>query len=375
MSAKPETLSATVLRDQAAILALEAEWDRLLAASRADTVFLSWDWVRTWLDVAGPSVRPLVVAVRTPDGRLVGLGPHYVSDFRLGRVLPCRILRILGDYASGAECLDWIVDAELEEPVSLAIAQALARHGGWDALWMPFATGWTGAERRVLAASRAAGLQGRERGNEFGVVSLPSTFAQYLASLSRNARSMLSRRAKALEEEGGIGFDACTDAAALPALLQDLFRLNHLRWRSAGQDGTFVRKPMEARFYERFAPVALDRGWLRLYVARVKGEVKAVQYGYAYKGAFLQVQEGFDPDAPQGLGNVLRSRVVERCIAEGLSAYDFLGEYTEHKRRWGAEKREGHDFFVCGPGPRGRLLFQLGVWPTGRYLRPSRLPG
>lgn len=368
-------LAVNVIRHQDAFLALEPEWNQLLRASRADEIFLSWEWVHTWCQVVRPWVRLFVVTVRDRDGRLVGIAPHYLADFRLLGVVPYKILRTLGDYASGAEYLDWIVDAGLEAPVSNALAQTLARHGShWDGIWMPFVPGWTGASQRVLEACQAAGLKGRKRSQDFGLVNLPAGFPQYLAALSRNARSMLSRRGRALDDEG-FAFDACTDRAALPSALDDLFRLNHLRWRSAGQDGTFVRKPLEARFYSEFAPVALARGWLRLFSARIKGEIKAVQYGYVYKGAFLQVQEGFDPAAPQGLGNVLRSRVIESCIGEGLAVYDFLAGYTDHKRRWGAVRRDGHDFFISGGGVKGRLLSQGGLWPTGRYLRPVRLPG
>lgn len=363
-----------VIRDRESFLALAPEWNDLLRASRADAIFLSFEWMQCWLQAVHPSVRLFVITVRDRAGRLVGIAPHHVASFRLGRVLPYRILRILGDYASGAEYLDWIVDASEEEPVCAAIAQTLARHdSSWDCIWMPFVAGWTGASERVLAACRAAGLFARERAHEFGLVSLPAAFPQYLATLSRNARSMLSRRGRALDEEG-FAFDAAVDPGALPQLLEELFRLNHLRWRSTGQDGTFVRKPLEARFYGAFAPIALARGWLRLYSARIKGQVRAIQYGYAYKNAYLQVQEGFDPEGPDGLGNVLRSRAIERCIGEGLEGYDFLAGYTEHKRRWGAARRDGHDFFICGRAAKSRLLFKGGFWPTGRFLKPVDLP-
>jgi hypothetical protein len=71
---------------------------------------------------------------------------------------------------------------------------------------------------------------------------------------------------------------------------------------------------------------------------------------------------------------VLRSQVIEHCIANGIEAYDFLAGYTDHKRRWGAACRTGHDFFVIGPGRRNDFLYHAGIWPTGRYLRPTRLP-
>jgi CelD/BcsL family acetyltransferase involved in cellulose biosynthesis len=62
--------------------------------------------------------------------------------------------------------------------------------------------------------------------------------------------------------------------------------------------------------------------------------------------------------------------VIEACIGEGLSTYDFLGTHTEHKRRWLAQPRRGHDLVVANRTATGAGLHALGVWPTGRYLRP-----
>jgi CelD/BcsL family acetyltransferase involved in cellulose biosynthesis len=367
-------LTAQVLRSWDELRALEPEWNPLLRSSRADTVFLTWEWVKTWAQVVSPPVRPFVVTIRDAEGRLLGLAPYYHARFRLVGLVPYRALRILGDYGSGAEYLDWIVDAEREGPVSQAIAEALAAHGrSWDCIWMPFVAGWDGALERVLGTCRAAGLRGFERPNHFGFLELPGDFAAYLATLSSNARSMLSRRRRTLGQQG-LEVQACSDPEAVPAFLEALFRLNHLRWQSIGRQGSFTRKRLAARFYAQFAPLALKEGWLRFFAARLDGEAKAMQYGYLYRNTFLQMQEGFDPEAPNGLGNVLRSRVIEHCIGEGVAAYDFLAGYTDHKRRWGAHLRRGHDFFLMGPGVKNDLLFRAGLWPTGRYLRPVHLP-
>ena len=102
---------------------------------------------------------------------------------------------------------------------------------------------------------------------------------------------------------------------------------------------------------------------------RIDGVVRAVQYGYAYRDTFLQVQEGYDPAGPDGIGNLLREQVFNTCIAEGLRTYDFMGEFTEHKRRWGSVRRIGSDVFTGHRSLKNRALFTRPVWPTGRYLR------
>ena len=368
-----ESLIVDVLADWASVVRLEPEWNRLLGCSHSDTLFLTWEWISAWAAVLGDAVQPFVLAARTADGQLVGLAPFYRSLTCLFGCLPFRALRILGDRHSGAEYGDWILAKGLEQEAARALARALAAaHASWDCIWMPNLSGWTGARDRIVPACGEAGLCTRERSIEFSRVSLPPRYEEFWNALSRNMRSVIRRQGKKAAAQGAT-LETCATADSLQEWVEALATLNHSRWATVGQMGTFKRKPMELAFYRRFTALAFARGWLRMFGLRENGAKRAVQIGYAYKDSFLQLQEGFDPTATPGLGNVLRARVIEACIAEGLTTYDFLGEHSEHKRRWLAEMRRGFDLFISHRGLRSTFLRALGVWPSGRFLRPERI--
>ena len=72
----------------------------------------------------------------------------------------------------------------------------------------------------------------------------------------------------------------------------------------------------------------------------------------------------------------VRPRLALCCVsrtAEGIKAYDFLGEMTEHKRAWLAKERTGCDLFIGHRTIKNRLLFSGEIWPTGRFLRQAPL--
>ena len=61
--------------------------------------------------------------------------------------------------------------------------------------------------------------------------------------------------------------------------------------------------------------------------------------------------------------------VIEQCIDAGVQDYDFLGGVSEHKRRWGAQERDGCDLFIAHPSKlKNKLLFSTEVWPSGRFI-------
>ena len=366
-----DTLTTKVITKRQELQQYAGAWNELLRQSAASTIFLTWQWINTWLDVMHPEAELLVVVVEDENGRMVAITPFYHTRMRLLGAVDYRCLRVIGDCESGAEYPDLIVRAGYEQAVMRLLIEALLeRHNKWDCLWLPNVAGWTGALERFQALCSLAGFYLHERERNFASVTLPDTHERYWELLSGNARSNIRRHTKRL----GVAYVElvrCEDAIDVPRFLTALFDLHRRRWAGVGEEGSFVRRPRMVRFYEQFAPAALKQGWLRLYALKVDGVVRAVQYGYAYNGTFHQLQEGFDPETFRGIGNILRNLVFKACIEEGLNDYDFLGEFTDHKRRWGAKIRFGHDLFAGRPGMKNRLLFTKYVWPTGRYLRES----
>ena len=256
----------------------------------------------------------------------------------------------MADLPTGADYPDWIVRRDHDVAATAAIVEALDDTAGWDCVWMSNMAGWTGSIERIIASCPPAACSAGRVPASFRRSQLPSQMPTYLRGLSKNKRQQLRAETKRIMERPAVEIRRCETEDQLPEFLDALFELHHRRWHDKGQAGAFNEQPQEAAFYRRFTRVALRNGWLRLYGLLDGGDFKAVQIGYVYRNVFHQLQEGFDPAYLHGAGNVLRTRVIETCINEGIEAYDFLGEMSEHKRRWLA--RSGWGATCSSAGPR-----------------------
>ena len=365
----PGPIEITVLREWPLVLRLEGEWRALLARADADRLFLSWEWLLAWYDVVGKTRSPYVVVARDAQGRLLGVAPFYRAKARLLGALSYRGLRLMADYPTGSEYLDWIVDVDHQAPVFESLARALAQDRGWDFVWLPYCAGWNGASKRLADALARAGLHRRIREETYAAMPLPATFGDYLKTLSRRRREKVRQTLRRSLDGAGCEVVYCTRQEDIPRFLDALFDLHGRRWEQRSELGTFRKKPTAAAFYRRFAPAALERGWLRLAGVTRSGEFLAVQLGYLCDGVFYQIQEGFDPQT-HGVGNALRASIIERSISrDHLTGYDFLAGFSEGKARWGAVPRTGHSIMAVRPGWGAMALRRVPVWPTGRYLR------
>ncbi len=366
-----------ILDDWSGVAALEPEWNDLLHESHADSIFMTWEWVRCWAELVQTSARPLVVSVRDACGTLLGVAPLYYATLRLGHAMPYRLLRIMGDFPTGGDYPDWIIRRGREDEIAEVIVDVLGSRRDWDFLWMSNMAGWTGAHQRIVTACRARNVHCRIRPHECSAFELPGDGETYFRSLSKNKRQQLRAEMKRVLADPAVEICRCDSEEQLPEFLEALFELHASRWAEKRDSGVFNRRPLEAAFYRRFTPVALKQGWLRFYGLRDHGALKAVQIGYVYRNVFHQLQEGFDPAYAKGAGNVLRAKVIEACIAEGIEAYDFLGDATEHKRRWLGQTRVGYDVFAGRPTMKNRFVFNLfmaGMSPSGRFMPQVRPP-
>ena len=68
-------MNAELIRDRKGFEALAREWNSLLESSSADSIFLTWEWISSWLDTVHPAADLFVIAIRDGQGSLVGFAP------------------------------------------------------------------------------------------------------------------------------------------------------------------------------------------------------------------------------------------------------------------------------------------------------------
>ena len=237
------------------------------------------------------------------------------------------------------------------------VATANAHAGDWDvvatdpqarrALWQALAGLGAGAVHLAGIRSRAsleeADSELRARGyrtvQATGVRSpyleLPATWEELLASLSRNHRSQLGRRRRALEQEGRLVFR--TTVAGEEQLERDLaafFRVESSGWKS-GAGTAILSDPRTERLYTDFARAAAVAGWLRLHHLELDGAAVAADLDCAFAGGMFLIKTGFDERYGRfSPGLVLRGEVLRAALGEGARFYDFLGGPDSYKLRW-----------------------------------------
>jgi CelD/BcsL family acetyltransferase involved in cellulose biosynthesis len=84
---------------------LAGEWTELLAASRSDCLFLTWEWLFTWWKHLSGARRLSILAVRS-RGELIALAPFASRPRRLEKFLSVGALEFLGTGSVGSDYLE-----------------------------------------------------------------------------------------------------------------------------------------------------------------------------------------------------------------------------------------------------------------------------
>jgi CelD/BcsL family acetyltransferase involved in cellulose biosynthesis len=172
-------------------------------------------------------------------------------------------------------------------------------------------------------------------------IAAPS-WEDYLAGRSAHFRQSVRRGERKLRREHGLSF-RLSDGPHLDADLDSLFHLHELRWQGAA-----TRFGKQRAFHRDFAAVALDRGWLRLWLAEIAGRPVAAWYGFRFAGADWHYQNGRDPRwNREGIGFVLLAHTIREAVDDGMREYKMLLGGESYKDRF-ATSNPGLQTLVLG---------------------------
>jgi CelD/BcsL family acetyltransferase involved in cellulose biosynthesis len=355
--------TARVLERQQDLGAVEEDW-RMLAEQRGNA-FVTPEWYGAWMRHYGRDVDPAIVVVHRQDGRVRGLLPLVRA--RSGVL---RALRFgggsLGDYFHP------VALTEDESVVAMESARALcATEDGWRSMILdhvPVEHRWWGEMSHAVPVSLSTAAY---RGDVVPLIEFEGrSWDEYLATRSRNMRSQVRRKTRALAREHQMVFRRTRDPAELADDLRTFFRLHDERW--AGRGGSTSSSLRSRDFHADFAAAALARDWLRLWFLEVDDEPVAAWYGWNLGGRYSYYLSGFSSRwARFSVGFVLLAHTIHSAIEEQATEYDLLLGAEPYKSRFATSERAVRTVVITRAGHPARLLIagEAALWRARRRLR------
>lgn len=310
----PDDLRIEPLLDLAEVE--HSTWDTL--ARDCGNLFATREWISTWWEMFAGHGSLLSFAFRASDGRVVALLPMYVR-----RGARARELRFLGHGEAdrlGPVCAPRdrpaVADAmrralhESSDRFDVFVGDDVPEHEGWRAA--------LGAHRVRRTSSPLLRTEGMD-------------WEAFLATRSPNFRQQARRRERRLVRGHRLELRLAADASRVSHDLELMLRLHCARW--AGSSTSFTGE--RASFHRAFAPKALARGWLRLWIAELDGRPAAAWYGFRYGGADWYYQAGRDPRYDElSVGFVLMAHTIREALDHGVAEYRLLRGDETYKQRF-----------------------------------------
>ncbi len=333
---------------------LENEWNCLLRNSASDTVFLTWEWMRTWWKYYGTGKSLFIITVRGEAGRLLGLAPLCIKNTGFHGLATLKALSFLGSGEVCADYLDFIAEAGKEREVLKAIFDSLnAGSRLWDYVLLSDIPEKSETLDIILngvgSSHFIAGV------NECPFIDLPDNYGSYLEGLGSNTRYNLSRRTRAIYRKFDAEFSAC-DGDGVENQMESLFELHRKRREMIGKEGSFLSEKLSA-FHREVSRTFSKIGVLKIYRLLIGGKPAAMLYGFKYGGKFFYYQSGMDPQyEKESVGTALMGHCIRDSIESGLKEFDFLRGNEAYKHRWTGTSRKTVDIVLRPERLKGRAL-------------------
>lgn len=327
-----------IITDYQKFLTLRDEWNSLLNKSGANTVFLTWEWLDAWWQAYRTIEQPYIILFRDAQEELIGIAPFVINTIKGICRLNYRAIYFLGLKigVKESEYLDIISQKDREAEICRKVIDVLKeRSGEWDILLLHEMPETSLCLNKINKLTNEQQWLSQETSHGCSIIKIPALYEEYIKTLKPRMRTKVRSLPKRLAEGHMLEFEVCTGKDKLKEVTESFIDLHQKRWEAEGQHGTFS-DPKRLQFYNLLSHYFVENGWLKIFSLKIDNVYRAHEFSFLYNNRLFVLQEGYDVDwESKGVGNVLRTYIIQYCIEHKYAEYDFLGGVTYHKNSWG----------------------------------------
>jgi len=315
------------IRDPESLEELKDAWNELLFSSKQNCIFLTHEWISSWWKCFSEDNSLEILIFKDEKGSLTGIAPFMIKN---------KILRFIASQEVSDYC-DVITHNERREEFH-------------ENLLSYFKKNYPDVEKielmNIKSSSPTLSFLPRlahEHGyssscNETEVaplLELPSSYDDYMASLSKKNRHELQRKLRRMESLEGVKITKIADTKQLQSSLVKFIDLH--KEGSPSKEKFWGKKGMSDFFQEIASRFSLQK-WVELNLLFYEDSIMAGLLNFSYSDQILFYNVAFDKDfARYSPGLFLFNHCIKEAISEGKRKADFLRGREKYKYYFGAE--------------------------------------
>jgi len=290
---------------------LASSWPNLRHSLRWNSIFILPGWLEAWWQAFGAGAQLHVRAVRQGE-KIIGIAPLLLSDGRAS---------IIGS-ADVCDYLDFVVAPGMERDFFSVLLDDLRRKDISHLDLRPLRPDSTVLTHLVsVAQNRGYEVICREEGVSVEL-DLPSTWEEYLATLTAKQRHEVRRKLRRLWEAGDVKHRCVEVSRSEVRGLTDTFlKLFSL---SREDKANFMTPKMES-FFRSLAEAMAEIGLLRFGIVELDTLPAAMTMGFDYNDSHYLYNSAYDPQySSLSVGLLCKVLCIKESIEKGKKKWDFL---------------------------------------------------
>ena len=336
-----------------------AVWADLAAQSPYTTFFIAPEWVKSWLEVFGSSLKVEILVFRG-SGQAVGACLLVRRTISRGPFpVRCVFLNTAGENPGDSPCIEFN-DLLCLEGWEKEIARALVAHiskRGWDEIWMNgFCQG--PPLDALIEACGGMTLERTVHANFYDDLKrLRESGATYESALGSKDRARLRQNVRAY---GETEVAVPSEYKGAVTVFEELAELHTTSWQDRSEAGAFASAMFRA-FHLTLIRRAIDGGIQLARVTSATGPI-GVLYNMVYRGKVYFYQSGLVYSSNKRVrpGFVTLARTIHYCLERPeLEQFHFMPGSDHYKEPMSTNRQELEWIVVQKPNLKNAAIRQL----------------
>jgi hypothetical protein len=347
---------------------LKEQWNNLLEKTNDNLATLTWEHIYVSVKNLGAEKSLRIITITRGD-KIIAIAPLRTARYKLG-FLKYKVIEPL-DYENATDYTGFIISEHKLECLRMFLTY-LSRQKDWVYLNINDTPETSTLFQLIKSDSDFLPKFFIEKGDLCPYIAVPNSMEEFLNNLRLHHKKELGRCFRRLERDyGKVELKEYHELGTLEHAINLFFSLHQKRWESQGGKGAFNSQKIREIFLER-AKLFAQNNWLGLYFLTVNDKPVAGNYALKYNKKVHSCSSGFDTDYyPYSVSNLLLTKIMEQCIQEGFTEYDFMKGSESYKFKWTSRYRSNFRIKLINKKYTSHLITlgerlkkQRWIWPN-----------